>query len=82
MGKGCKTNEIGRSRGGLTIKVKALTDVLGRPYILMLIAGNVSDVNAAPALLERAESMRYLLADKRYDVTACARACARMVSAP
>lgn len=34
----------------------------------MLTAGNVSDVEAAPALLERAGRMRYLLADKGYDV--------------
>lgn len=45
----------------------ALTDVIGRPYALMLTAGNVSDVKAAPALLERAGRMRYLLADKGYD---------------
>ena len=33
----------------------------------MLTAGNVSDVKAAPALIERAGGMRYLLADKGYD---------------
>ena len=33
----------------------------------MLTAGNVSDVKAAPALLERAVRMRYLLGDKGYD---------------
>ncbi len=33
----------------------------------MLTAGNVSDVKAAPALLEGAGRMRYLLADKGYD---------------
>ena len=33
----------------------------------MLTAGNVSDVKAAPALLERAGRMRYLLGDKGYD---------------
>ena len=33
----------------------------------MLTAGNVSDIKAAPALLERAGRMRYLLADKGYD---------------
>jgi hypothetical protein len=30
----------------------------------MLTAGNVSDIKAAPVLLERAGRMRYLLADK------------------
>ncbi len=62
-----QTQAIGRSRGGWTTKVHALTDVLGRPYALMLTAGNVSDVKAAPALLERAGRMRYLLCDKGYD---------------
>ena len=33
----------------------------------MLTAGNVSDIKAAPALLERAGRIRYLLADKCYD---------------
>ena len=33
----------------------------------MLTAGNVRDVKAAPALLERAGRMRYLLGDKGYD---------------
>ena len=41
--------------------------MLGRPYALMLTAGNVSDVKAAPALLERAGRMRYLLGDKGYN---------------
>jgi len=33
----------------------------------MLTPGNVSDLKAAPALLERAGRMRYLLGDKGYD---------------
>jgi len=33
----------------------------------MLTAGNVSDITAAPALLERAGRMRYPLGDKGYD---------------
>ena len=65
--RGRSHQAIGRSRGGWTTKVHALTDVIGRPYALMLTAGNVSDVKAAPALLERADRMRYLLADKGYD---------------
>jgi len=65
--RGRSTQAIGRSRGGWTTKVHALTDVIGRPYALMLTAGNVSDMKAAPALLERAGRMRYLLADKGYD---------------
>ena len=33
----------------------------------MLTPGNVSDMKAAPALLERVGRMRYLLGDKGYD---------------
>jgi transposase len=58
---------IGRSRGGWTTKVHALTDIIGRPFALTLTAGNVSDVKAAPALLKQAGRMRYLLTDKGYD---------------
>lgn len=50
---------IGRSRGGWATKVHALTDVVGRPYALMLTPGNVSGIKAAAALLEHAGRMRY-----------------------
>jgi transposase len=33
----------------------------------MLTPGNISDIKAAPALLERAGRIRYLLGDKGYD---------------
>ena len=65
--RGRSAQAIGRSHGGGTTKVLALTDVIGRPYALMLSAGNVSDVKAAPALLKQAGRMRYLPADKCYD---------------
>lgn len=55
---------IGRSRGGRVTRVHALTDVIGRPYSLMLTSGKVSDMKAALALLNRAGLMRYLLGDK------------------
>ena len=61
------TQAIGRSRGGWTTKVHALTDVIGRPHALMLTAGNVNDIKAPPTLLQRAGRMRYLLAHKGYD---------------
>jgi IS5 family transposase len=64
---GRSTQAIRRSRGGWKTEVHALTDVIGRPYSLMLTAANVSVMKAAPALLERAGRMRYLLADMGYD---------------
>ena len=45
----------------------ALLGLLGVRYALVLTAGNVSDVKAAPALLERAGRMRYLFGDNGYD---------------
>lgn len=44
---------VGRSRRDWTTKNHALTDVIGRPYALMLTPGKVSDIKAAPALFER-----------------------------
>ena len=40
----------------------------------MLIAGNLSDVKTAPALLEHAGRMHYLLSDKGYDADRLRRA--------
>jgi transposase len=60
-------------RGGQTSKIHALTDILGRQFVLMLIPGNVSDIAAAPALVSRLGGARYLLADKCYDADALRR---------
>ena len=51
-----------------------LTDVIGRPYALLLTPGNVADVTAAPELLARIGRARYLLADKGYDADPLRRA--------
>jgi transposase len=48
----------------------------------MLTAGNVSDVKAAPALLEHAGRMHYLLADKGYDADRLRRALREMDATP
>src|SRR5829696_3392351 len=66
--RGAKAQGIGPSRGGQTTKVHALTDVLGRPGVLLLTPGNASDVTAAPAVLAEAPGrIRRLSADKGYD---------------
>lgn len=44
-----------------------MSDVLGRPFVLQLTAGNVSDMKAAPTLLSGLTGARYVLADKGYD---------------
>jgi len=46
---------------------------MSRAYALMLTPGNLSDMKAAPALLERAGSMGYLLGDKGCDANRLSR---------
>jgi IS5 family transposase len=59
---------IGPSRGGQTTKIRALTDVLNRPGVLLLTPGDASDVTIAPAVLTGAPGrIRRLAADKGYD---------------
>jgi transposase len=68
---------IGRSRGGLTTKVHALTDGRGRVLVLLLTAGNVNDTTMFAPLMAGLRVARtgpgrprtcpdYLLADKGY----------------
>jgi transposase len=65
--RGARAQAIGPSRGGQTTKIHALTDVVGRPFALILTPGNVADITVAPVLLARAGGARYVLADKGYD---------------
>ena len=65
--RGAKNQAIGLSRGGQTTKIHALSDTLGRPIILKVTAGNVSDISMAEALLAEVDDCRYVLADKGYD---------------
>lgn len=65
--RGEKTQAIGRSRGGRTTKIHALTDAACRPIAFTLTGGQVDDRTAAPALLERLPKCRILHADKGYD---------------
>ena len=63
-----KVQAIGPSRGGQTTMIHALTDVLGRPGVLLLTPGTASDVTTAPAVLAEAPGrIRRLAADKGYD---------------
>ena len=66
--RGARAQGIGPSRGGQTTKIHVLTDVLGRPGVLLLTPGNASDVTTAPAVLAEAPGrIRRLTADKGYD---------------
>ena len=65
--RGAFGNAIGRSRGGRTTKIHALTEARGRPIALTLTAGNVHDLVGARDLLALAPLPRRLIADCAYD---------------
>jgi transposase len=58
---------IGRSRGGRTTKIHALSDPDCRPCAFHLTPGQNADIAAAPALLALAPPISSLIADKGYD---------------
>ena len=58
---------MGRSRGGLTTKIPALTDSHGSPLELVLTPGQAADCPTAAKLLGRLREGTILLADKAYD---------------
>ena len=58
---------MGRSRGGLTTKIHALTDARGQPLFLTLTPGQAGDCPEAASLLDRLMPGTIVLADKAYD---------------
>lgn len=58
---------MGRSRGGLTTKLHAVVDGLGRPVALCLTPGQVHDSKVAVEMLDVVRSGQVLMADKAYD---------------
>lgn len=67
--RGAFREAIGRSRGGRTTKIHALTDAEGRPRVLLLSPGNINDIAFAPALIAAAGPIKRLIADKAYDAS-------------
>jgi transposase len=57
---------LGRSRGGLTTKIHAVVDGLGRPLCFLLTPGQAADRRQARALLEGLAFER-LIGDRGYD---------------
>ncbi|WP_373635118.1 IS5 family transposase [Yoonia sp. SS1-5] len=68
--KGGRSDCMGRSRGGLTTKIHALVDAVGRPIRLMLSAGQAYDGHAAMDLLDALPPACKVLADRAYDSNA------------
>ena len=64
--RGGGTEDLGRSRGGLTTKIHALVDALGRPLCFLLTPGQAADWRQAQALLEGL-SFERLIGDRAYD---------------
>lgn len=58
---------IGRTKGGLTTKLHAVTDAIGRPIRCFMTAGQVSDYMGAAALLGSLPGADWLIADRGYD---------------
>jgi transposase len=58
---------MGRSRGGLTTEIHAVTDARGLPITLKLTAGQAHDGRPADGMLGTVESEQTLLADAAYD---------------
>jgi transposase len=65
--RGAFSHAIGRSRGGRTTKIHALSDDQGRPLAFQLTAGNTHDLDGARALLAIVPCPARLLADRAYD---------------
>jgi transposase len=65
--KGAFKEGVGRSRGGRTTAIHALTDAAGRPRILLVAPGNRHDVMMAEELVSAAGPIERPIADKAYD---------------
>jgi transposase len=58
---------MGRSRGGLTTKIHALVDALGRPIRLKLSEGQAHDGRSADDMIDTVVAGTIFLADRAYD---------------
>lgn len=73
---------MGRSRGGLTTKIHALTDASGRPLEMILTPGQAADYPQALKLLTRLAPGTIVLGDKAYDGDSLRRAIEATGAAP
>jgi len=65
--RGERTQAVGRSRGGRTTKIHALTDGSGRPLAFVLTGGQAADCRAGEQLLGYLPTDVLVHADKGYD---------------
>ena len=71
--RGERNQAIGRSRGGRTTKIHALTDTACRPVAFLLTGGQVADCTAAERLLDQLTTADLVQGDKGYDTNAVRR---------
>ncbi|MFB9982624.1 IS5 family transposase [Mesorhizobium newzealandense] len=65
--KGLFPRRIGRTKGGLNSKLHAVCDGQGRPLIMLLSEGQMSDYKGAALMLGTLPKAQSLLGDKGYD---------------
>ncbi|WP_148560966.1 IS5 family transposase [Magnetospira sp. QH-2] len=65
--KGAVPRRIGRTKGGLNSKLHAACDTDGKPLILLLTEGQVSDYRGADTMLPAFPDADDLIADRGYD---------------
>ncbi|MDE2112072.1 MAG: IS5 family transposase [Alphaproteobacteria bacterium] len=64
--KGLFPRRIGRTKGGLNSKLHAVCDGLGRPQVMLLSEGQMSDYKGAALMLEALPPAKELLGDRGY----------------
>ena len=65
--KGDVARRIGRTKGGLNSKLHAVCDGHGRPLLMLLSEGQMSDYRGAALMLKALPNAKVLIADKGYD---------------
>lgn len=80
--RGERNQAIGRSRGGRTTKIHALTDRNCRPIVFLLTGGQVADCVAADSLLDKVATADLIHGDKGYDTNAVRRKIEAIGAAP
>ena len=67
MEKRAVPRRIGRTKGGLNSKLHAVCDGKGRPIVLLLSEGQMSDHKGARLLFDSLPQTKKLIADRGYD---------------
>ncbi|MGD9811705.1 MAG: IS5 family transposase [Sphingomonadaceae bacterium] len=65
--KGLFPRRIGRTKGGLNSKLHAVCDQKGRPLVMLLSEGQMSDYKGAALMLDALPRAKALLGDRGYD---------------